>query len=329
MNTPEDINLQYTTIKDPLPDFIYEGLKDYSKNANGYKPQPNELIEVLSKKHHIQTQNIYLLAGADEGIQVFAKVYGQNAYVFTPTYVVYSDVRTFGGQLTELKSINNSSFEINTGKIENASLIYLANPNNPSGFTAKEKVIDLINNNKTSIIVIDEAYGDFAPELSVIDQIDKYDNLAVLKSFSKGYGMAGNRVGYLLANPEIVKVASQITQWSNVSYLSVGAALIALKNEKYFSNLRNSIIARREKFINFLSKKEFSLLKSKINAVVLQFGFEKKGEQFFDFLAKNGVVASLGNGNSNIGLDNSFVRLAIGTDEQMKKVEKVISNYNL
>ena len=90
------INLQYTTIKDPLPDFIYKGLEEYSKNANGYKPQPKDLVDRLAKNHNVPSEMIFLTAGADEAIQMFIHAYGTNTYAFSPTYVVYSDAKEFG-----------------------------------------------------------------------------------------------------------------------------------------------------------------------------------------------------------------------------------------
>lgn len=323
----EQINLQYTTIKDQLPDFIYQGLQEFSMNSNGYKPQPEELIEKISTKFGVASDYVYLLAGADEGIQTFARLYGNDSYVFTPTYTVYSDVKTFGGKLTEVYSIKNNKFEIDSKTIPNASLIYLANPNNPSGFTTKDKAIELIKNNSSSIVVIDEAYGDFAPELSVMDQIEKYKNLAVLRSFSKGYGMAGNRIGFVVANPEIISKVRDFTQWANVSYLSVGAAMVALDHEDYFKKMREEVAIRRAKFMKLLSDNDFSILPSKINAVVIQFDGEQSGTKFFEYLGSNNIVVSHGNGSSNIGLNKSFVRIAIGTEEQMNVVGKIIGTY--
>src|SRR3989344_7453532 len=115
--TTSPINLQYTTIKDPLPDFIYENLTSYSKGANLYRPQPQELVEKLAAKHNLPKEMIYLTAGIDEAIQMFAHAYGQNAYVFTPTYVVYSDVEEFGGKLTRIFSIKGSEYVVSTDKI--------------------------------------------------------------------------------------------------------------------------------------------------------------------------------------------------------------------
>lgn len=322
----DKINLQYTTIKDPLPDFIYEGLINYSSGANAYRPQPTDLVEKLAAKHNLPKEMIFLTAGADEGIQIFAKAFGQNAYCFTPTYVVYSDVEELGGKLTRLYSIENFEFKVKTEKISNATLIYLANPNNPSGITAKEEVMRLVENNPQAKVVIDEAYGDFA-DLSVIDQVKKYPHMAVLRSFSKGYGMAGNRIGYAVACPEVINVIKAKTQWCNVSYLSVGAAIEALDHEEYFEKIREDIGVRRDELIQFLQAKKFNILPSKINAILFKFTSEIEGTGFANYLIDNNFVISHGNGNSNIGLDKSFVRIAIGTKEQMEVFKEVVGSY--
>jgi len=323
-----DINLQYTTIKDPLPDFIYEDLKRFSREANFYHPQPEELIEKLSQKHYLPKEMFYLTAGCDEALQMFILTYGKNTLVFTPTYVVYSDVEVYGGRLTKIYSIFDSQYKINSQKYSQVKLIILANPNNPSGYTEKSEVIKLIENNRHAVVIIDEAYGEFAPELSVIKLVPKYKNLAVLRSFSKDYAMAGNRVGYIIASPELISSVRNKTQWSNVSYLSVGAAISALNHEEYFAKIRECIHKRREKFISFLRKAGFTVLPSKINAVLIKFSTEKQAGNFVKFLKQHKIIISHGNGNSNIGLDFSFVRIAIGNKEQMDKVVDVIKNFN-
>lgn len=323
----ETINLQYTTIKDPLPEFIYEDLGNYSAGANIYHPQPQELIEKLAKKHNLPVGMIYLTAGIDEAIQIFAKTYGSNTFAFTPSYAVYADVKEFGGKLTKIPSVEASEYKINTKEIDEASLIYLANPNNPSGFTPKVKVIELVENNKKAIVCVDEAYGEFAPELSVIDQVKKYKHLAVFRSFSKDYGMAGNRIGYFIAHPEVLNVVKNKTQWANVSYLSVGAATIALDHESYFLKMREDIHKRRKDFMDFLDKRGLRYFPSRINAVLLKFKSKEKGTEFANFLKSNNFVISHSNGNSNIGLDESHVRISIGNEKQMKTLKETIKEY--
>jgi histidinol-phosphate/aromatic aminotransferase/cobyric acid decarboxylase-like protein len=324
----DQINLQYTTIKDPLPDFIYEGLAPYSKGANLYKPQPAELIEKLARKHSIPIDMIYLTAGIDEAIQMFAKAYGQHAYVFTPTYVVYADVEELGGKLTRIPSVKGSEYSVSTDTIPDATLIYLANPNNPSGITSKEAVMKLVANNAQAKVVIDEAYGEFA-DLSVMDQVKNFPHMAVFRSFSKAYGMAGNRMGFIVAHPEVIQVVKNKSQWSNVSYLSVGAASIALDHEDYFKNIRDDISKRRDALMEFLKENGFAIFPSRINAILFKFTSVGEGTRFADFLIAHNFVVSHGNGSSNIGLDASFVRIAMGNKDQMEALKKTLSEYSL
>lgn len=320
------INLQYTTVKSPLPEFIYQGLKKYSNNANAYKPQPQELVEKLSKKLNIPKGMIYLTIGIDEAIQLFAHAFGKNTYVFTPTYTVYSDVEVFGGKLNRIDSIVNNTYSISTNKIKDASLIYLANPNNPSGITQPNKVIELIKNNSHSIVCIDEAYGEFG-NVSVIDQVKDFSHMTVFRSFSKAYGMAGNRIGYFIAHPNLINKVKNYSQWANVSYLSVGAAMTALDHEDYFRKIREEINTRRDSFTKFLVGRNFKVVPSQINASLIKFTAEEEGTKFVNQLNKNNVVVSHGNGLSNIGMDKSYVRIATGTEEQMNTVKMVIKNY--
>lgn len=323
----DEINLQYSTIKEPLPNFIYEGLRQYSKGANLYRPQPQELVEKLSRKHNIPKEMIYLTAGCDEAIQIFAHAYGQHAYIFTPTYTVYTDVEVFGGKLTQTYSLTDNAYVVPIQRYNDATLIYLANPNNPSGFTPKKDVIELIKANAHAMVVIDEAYGDFA-DLSVVDEVVNYPHMAVFKSFSKGYGMAGNRIGYIIAHPQVIETVKKYSQWANVSYLSVGAALAALDHEEYFRKMREDISRRRDQFISFLKTLKFPVFPSYINAVLTKFPTELEAVQFIAYLRENNIIVSHGNGNSNVGLDASFVRFAIGTEKQMTSVQAVLQDYH-
>lgn len=321
------INLQYTTIKTPLPRFIYEGLKDYSSQANVYQPQPKVLIEKIAEKYHLPKEMIFLTAGIDEAIQMFAHAYGQNVYTFTPTYVVYADVELFGGHLTQIFSVGDDNlFTVPIKKYGDATLIYLANPNNPSGFTPKEKVMELVRLNPHAIVVIDEAYGAFG-HLTVDDQVSNNPNMVVFRSFSKDYGMAGNRIGYFIAHPDIIKNVKDFTTWANVSYLSVGAAVTALDHEDYFAKIREDINHRRDAFLTFMREQKFVVLPSNINAVLIRFASEGNATKFVEYLHTYNIVVSHGGGNSNIGLDKTFVRVAIGNEAQMATVKKIIGRY--
>lgn len=322
------INLQYATLQTPLPDFIWEEIKEYSKYANVYHPQPQELVKKLAERHSVSKEMIYLTAGCDETIQMNLLTFGKNTVIFTPTYNVYRDAEVFGGKLSQIWSLGEQGYQIHPQNYPDATLIILANPNNPTGYSEKEKVIELIKKNPQVMILIDEAYSRFA-DVSVIDLVFQYPNLVVGRSFSKDFSMAGNRIGYLVAQPEIIFKLKNKAQWQSMSYLSVGAALSALNHEEYFRKSVEEIIKSREDFNSFLKENGITIFTSKINVVLTKFASEAEGTDFANYLKQKGIITSHGNGNSNIGLDLSYVRIAIGTVEQMQKVKKIISEWRL
>ncbi|EKD87011.1 MAG: hypothetical protein ACD_37C00076G0007 [uncultured bacterium] len=320
------LNLQYTVVTSPLPDFIYKGLREYSAAANAYHPQPAELITKLADKYRIPQEMLLLTAGANEGIRMFALAYGERTVVFTPSFISYKEIEDFHASVEFIPSMENDVYVINTSHRPDATLIFLANPNNPVGFTPKEKVLELVRNNPQAKVVIDEVYAEFA-ELSVIDEVKNHPNLAVLRSFSKAYAMAGNRVGFIVAQKPLIDEVSKKTTWTNVSYLSIGAAIIALDHEEYFENLRQGIIDRRKGLATFLNEQGFNCLNSQINCIMLKFGSEDKGSDFVKYLKSKNVIVSHGNANSNVGLDYSFVRIAVGTEEEINLLKEVIAGY--
>lgn len=323
----DTINLQYTIIRHPLPDFIYDNLKTFSADANAYQSQPNALKEKLAIKHHINQENIFLTAGIDEAIQLFGMAYGTHTAIFTPTYTVYEEIPNFGNnKLETIHALNNTTYQINPQHYPDATLICVVNPNNPCGQTSVETIKQLVTNNPQAIVTVDEAYAEFV-DFTMLHEVQNYPNLAVLRSLSKAYGMAGNRVGYVVAQPPVIEKIKSKTQWCNVSYLSVGAAITALDHEEYFEKIRQAIIIERKKLEETLTNSKLTLIPSLINACLIKFATESAAQHFVDYLAINNITISHGNGNSNTGLDTTFVRIAIGTPEQMSIARKIVEKY--
>ncbi len=321
----QDIDLRFTTLKYPLPDFVYEGIQQYVKSSNEYFYQPEELRRKIAQKHGVPADMVYLTAGADQAINLLAQVYGQRTHVFTPTYVSYSDAKNFGHEFYEHDSLHDGQYRVSTGKINDATLIFLANPNNPAGLTSKQEVISLIENNADTVLAIDEVYAEMADE-SVIDQVASHKNLVIIRSFSKSYSLASFRIGYIIAHPEIIKSLVFETTWFNVAYPSVGAAMTAMDHEDYFAELREEVVNERAQTENFLSEKGYAVVPSAINAVMIHFDDASPASDFVANLKAKNILVNQGSGASNIGLDDSFVRISVGTPEQMQTLREVIDS---
>jgi len=326
MNGMAIIDLSFTTIKQELPNFIYEKLDSFSTQSNSYHHQPDELRTLIAKKHAINIESVALTAGSDQAILLLSALFGKDGHVFTPTYISYSDIKRFG-RFTEHASLDQNNYEIETSKIDGSSLIFIANPNNPAGITSKDRIMELVTNNPDSFVVVDEAYGDFAGE-SVIDEAAKHDNLVVLRSFSKGYALAGFRIGYMVAQPTVLDELVLESTWFNVAYTSVGAAIAAMENETYFAEMRASIIESRKKLESSLQQSDYDVIPGYINATLIKFANESAATSFVDYLDTRDIKVNQGNGASNVGLDKSFVRISIGTPEQMEALQEAIDEYS-
>ncbi len=321
------IDLRFTTLSTPLPDFIFEGLKSYAIHSNQYHHQSDELRTMLASKHSVSNDMIYLTAGIDQIILALCALHGENVHIFTPTYISYVDAKVMGGSVTEHPSLKDSKYIIESDHIPSATLIFLANPNNPAGFVDHEIVEKLIANNPDAIVAIDEAYSDFMRE-SVTGLVDKHPNLIVMRSFSKGYSLAGFRIGYTIAQPETLASLNKLESlWFNVADTSVGAAITALNHEDYFSGLRAEIIKQRQLTEECLFRSGIKFIKGQINAVLIKFDNKKLATEFANKLKSNGILVNQGNGASNVGLDDSFIRISIGTTDMMEKLRKTIRSY--
>jgi histidinol-phosphate aminotransferase len=324
MRSMSVIDLRFTTLNQHLPDFIYQKLADYSAKSNSYHHQPDELRSLIAQKHGLGIDSVALSAGTDQAILLLSTLYGQHGHIFTPTYISYTDIKRVGGDLTEHYSLDAGVYSVSASTIDGASLIFIANPNNPAGITDRHTILELVKNNPRAKVVVDEAYGDLAGE-SVIQDVSNHTNLIVLRSFSKGYALAGFRIGYIIAQPKVLEDMVLESTWFNVAYTSVGAAVAALEHEDYFAEIRASVVTGRQQFEAYLVGAGYNIVPSSINAVLLKFDSEEAATSFVDSLKAKEIQVNQGNGASNTGLDESFVRMSIGTSDQMAAVGACLS----
>lgn len=319
------IDLRFTTIKQELPDFIFQGIGEFVRCSNDYHHQPDALRRKIADLNNVDLQNVYLTAGADQAISLLGYRYGQSTHIFTPTYVGYGDVRQFGHLLTEHPSLEDGDYRVNTDNYGGATLFFIANPNNPVGVTSRQAILELVKNNPQAKIVVDEAYADFASE-SVVDKVEENPNLIVIRSFSKGYALAGMRIGYIIAHSQIFEDIASETTWFNVSYPAVGAARVALDNETYFAKLREEIVTERLETEDLLRQKGYEVIPSHINSLLVDMCSTKDAKQWNESLKEAGFLANQGNGGSNIGLDDNFIRIGVGTKNQMVQLRNYLQS---
>ena len=244
---PELLNLKpYSSARDEFSSrddmtFLDANENPFESDLNRYPdPYQSDLKVEIGKLKGVNPEHILLGNGSDEVIdllvRLFCKPYQDNILIFPPTYGMYQVVA--GLNTVEVKAVNlNTDFQIEIDKTFEAintqtKLIFVCSPNNPSGNSIKRESIKNILDNFEGIVIVDEAYQDFSEEKSMLSELRHYDNLVVMQTFSKAYGLAGARLGMCFANPEIIKYLNRIKPPYNVNNLTQQAALEKL--DKYY-----------------------------------------------------------------------------------------------
>jgi len=194
---------------------------------------------------------------------------------------------------------------------DNISVIYIDNPNNPTGQVIKLDIIEEIvieALRKNIIVIVDEAYGDYIGKVQSSINLD-YDNLVIIRTFSKGFGLANIRVGYsVIKSRELKRLFKKVYLSYKVSNINELIAVAALKNADRILKRNISLTKEvKKKLVSYLESKGFTICKTAMNVPI--FVVHKPGTDLFNLFLSKGILTA--NGNSFIGLDSSYVRIRI------------------
>jgi len=222
-------------------------------DSNRYPdPEQLQLKQQLARYQQLDPANIFIGNGSDEMIDLAFRIFcrpGQDkALVFTPTYGMYEVL----AQLNDVAPVRlplNEDFQIDVQaylevlKDENLKLVFLCSPNNPTGNCLDE--LTLVLETFDGIVLVDEAYIDFAEQASLLEQLDRYPNLIVLQTMSKAWGLAGARIGIGYASAEIIALFHKVKPPYNISTLNQEAALEALSDPVTYEQRKAVILEQR------------------------------------------------------------------------------------
>ncbi|WP_341664240.1 histidinol-phosphate transaminase [Vibrio sp.] len=199
--------------------FNNEYKTDFARLNRYSECQPNQLISAYAAYAGVKPEQTMTTRGADEGIELIIRAFcepREDAILYCPpTYGMYSiSAETMGVEqkvvpLTADWQLDLTKIEANLDKVK---LIFICSPNNPTGNLVKrEDIVALLEMTKErAIVVMDEAYIDFCPEASTVDLLSQYSNLAILRTLSKAFALAGLRCGFTLANQDLIKVLLKV-----------------------------------------------------------------------------------------------------------------------
>ena len=247
MNLNENFAMPNETIEKLLLDACR------SIDVRAYPPPRGSMaIKAISRFLGFSESEISVANGADEIMDLLMKVFvrkGSKVMVVEPSFPMYTFfAQLYGG--SKVTVMLEPDFRLNVDAIlkkadKDTRLLFVCSPNNPTGNQFREANIKRLLQEFNGVVVVDEAYADFAP-YSVLNWVRDYDNLAVLRSFSKAFGLAGLRLGYLVSNKSIVKYVQRVVGPFNVNAVTQQIIALALEKWSYFKEQINFVINERE-----------------------------------------------------------------------------------
>ena len=280
-----------------------------------------KLVSKLSKYLKIPENMIGVGNGSDQILDLFlANLASKNTRILTsdPTFGFFEErCKLYSIPCTKIPFTLDMKLDIEKfdSNLKKCKILYLDSPNNPTGFQFSKNQIESLIKKFDGIVIVDEAYGEFA-DSSTVSLTKKYDNLIVVKTFSKAFGLAGLRIGYFVANKKIVEVFNQVLQYPYpLNTLAIEAGISSLDKVDQMRDAAEIIKTERKRIIENLRKYDaFTVFDSKANFVL----FDAKGadKRVFTALVEQGIsIRKLG----KIGSHYGCLRVTIGTKEMNSK----------
>ncbi len=305
-------------------DFIYLDANEssYDNNLNRYPDNRHiQLNESISSYKNVNTNNLILCNGTDELIDLVIRVFCNpgidKIITLNPTYGMY-DISSRINDVKNIKIDLDINFQIDINKVlssfdSNTKVIFITNPNNPTGNSFSNEVIIKIIESFKGIVFIDEAYVDYS-KISYLKKINSYNNLIVSQTFSKALGLAGIRLGVGYSNPEIISYLKKIKPPYNINSLTEKKAIEYLEREYVNIEQVNETINERKSLE--LKLKEFAFVKvvfpSNSNFLLIKVDdADKRYKQLIDY----GIVIR---NRSNVKGCENCLRITVGTPQQNK-----------
>lgn len=302
-----------------------EAIKKYAGKVNIYPDGGGYYLKrALVEKLGLEEEKIILGNGSDEIISLITRVFlqkGEEAIMGDPSFLMYK----IDTQLSQARiiPIPLNDFRLNLPAMAKAitpktKLIFISNPNNPTGTIVEEKEVRIFLKDLSPqiIVIFDEAYFEYVEDENypqTINLLNGGNNIVILRTFSKIYGLAGLRVGYGISQPQIIKILNRARPPFNVNSLAQVAALASLKDQDQIIRSKKLIKEEKEYLYSNLDKMKLSYIPTQANFILIKLGI--KAPYIEKKLLQDGIIIR---GMKAYNL-TQYIRLTIGTREQNEK----------
>ena len=309
---------------------VYEAIRQAAENGLSRYPDPVATLvrEAVAIKFQIDPCSILCGNGSDDLLTILTRTFvgsGERLRLPYPTYILYRSLAEIQGAASEIVPFHSDwtlpDEFFTDSKSRKLRLIFLPNPNSPSGTVIpKHKILELAEKLPCPLVV-DEAYADFTDE-NCIDLVAQCEKLIVCRTLSKVYSLAGIRFGYLVAAPYFIEQMMKVKDSYNCDSLSIAAAAAAIADDDWQMENRQKIIATKNHLTKRMRELGFDVPESHAN-----FTWNTRNDQsvktIYEHLKQNGILVRY--------MDypgwGEGLRISVGTDEQTDQCVDVIADF--
>lgn len=294
-------------------------------------PKSSGLRKVVAELHGLAEENVCVGNGSDDILNLLVRVFGGEAAAaaFTyPSYSLYPVLVAIQDGKTEVIPFDRS-MKLPAAAIaqSTARVFFLTSPNAPTGVGFARSEIEAVLKTFQGLLVVDEAYALFARE-NAIPLLARYPNLVVVRTLSKAYALAGIRLGYALAHPDVIDLLDRVRDSYNVNRLSQVAAIAALGDAEYYSAIVGKVKETRDHYLaEWTGNLGWFAYPSETNFIFVE-PKNARGESgaavaksAYDFLCSRKVLVRYFPSHA---LTASFLRITVGTDDEMLVVDETL-----
>jgi len=290
-------------------------------------PYSLDLRRTLGQFLGVSERNIFVGNGSDEAIDLLIRLFvepnNEEIMIMEPTYGMYkvaAEVAGVGVKNCPLTKDFRVDIEALLAQVTvKTKLIFCCSPNNPTGTLIPTQDIERLCRNFNGIVVVDEAYIEFASKPSLCTKVGKLENLVVLRTFSKAWGLAGIRVGYAVAQEQVIEYLNKIKPPYNLNRISGKLAMQALAQYPKMLEFRETILTERGKLAKNLANLGFTVFPSEANFLLVYY---PKVSALAKKLADGYGIIIRDFGSKPMLKD--CVRISVGTPEQNKLLVKTL-----
>lgn len=297
-------------------------------------PRSTRLREAVAAHHGLTADSVCIGNGSDDILNLLTRAFcnrEQTAAFTFPGYSLYPVlVAIENGRMIQVDFDREMRLDVEKVAATKANIVFLTSPNAPTGVPFSNEEIEGLLRAFSGLVVVDEAYADFAEE-NATPLLGKYPNLCVTRTFSKSYGLAGLRVGYLLGDPGLIDIVDRVRDSYNVNRLSQAGALAALQDQEYFQAVVGKIKYTRDFYRSEFEKRGWFTYPSQTNFLFTE-PRDREGRagkavatSLYNFLCEHKVLVRHFPSHD---LTSGFLRISVGSEPEMLTLAETIDEWH-